>query len=225
MVDQAVRSLHRAEELAFVPGEAGQADQFVLTRKGVRTVASLEQILPEHQTLPICFDGLTRIPITPPVQQLLAGKQAADLGLREISALPAARIEVEDIDLTLAARAFGSERVGEARRDLIGIKAIDRRMRLHMPATALVYRSVDGDEVELSFALESRILDEHNRAFALAEAPKKARLLTELTKSNQVGTDSFSRRIMSLDRQIDAAYAGNGSPIFVARQAHPADVE
>jgi hypothetical protein len=144
-------------------------------------------------------------PLAPPPHQLLAGKQATELGLKEIPAPPATRVEVEDIDLTLAARVFGRERVGEARRDLIGIKAIDRRMRLHMPATALVYRSVDGDEVELSFALESRILDEHNRAFALAEGPKKARLLTELAKPNQIGTDLLSRRIMSLDRQMEGS--------------------
>src|SRR4051812_39011628 len=47
MVDQALRGLHRAEELSFVPSEPGAPEQFVLTRKGEHTVTSLQQVLPE----------------------------------------------------------------------------------------------------------------------------------------------------------------------------------
>ncbi|WP_027582895.1 hypothetical protein [Bradyrhizobium sp. Ai1a-2] len=212
MVDQALKALYRAEELAFVPNDLSEADRFILTRKGERTVTSLEQILPELQTLPIYFDGLTRKPIAPPAIQLLKGKEAVDFGLKEIPALPATRVEAEDIDISLAARLFNQERVGEARRDLLAIKAIDRRMRLHLPATVLVFRSTDGNEVELSFAIESKLLDDHSRAFALAEGPKKARLLTDLAKPHLIGTDSFSRRISAIDRQIDEVSAAAKKP-------------
>ncbi len=220
MVDQALKSLYGAEELAFVPSEHSDPDRFVLTRRGERTAASLEQILPEQQTLPIYFDGLTRKPIAPPAMQLMKGKEATDAGLKEIPALPAGRIEAEDIDISQAARLFNQERVGEARRDLLAIKAIDRRMRLHMPATVLVFRSNDGDEIELSFAIESKMLDEHSRAFALAEGPKKARLLTDLAKPNLIGTDSFSRRISAIDRQIDdPAVTGKKPRLTVSAKA------
>ncbi|NKM42076.1 hypothetical protein GFL68_28205 [Rhizobium laguerreae] len=203
MVSEAIQSLHRAEEIDFIPNQAAGYEAFVLTRRGQRTVASLVQIVPEQETLPIYFDGLTRKPIAPPEAQLLAGKQAAELGLKEIPALPPTRVEVSDIDTDLAARLFAKERIGETRRDLLSIKAIDRRMRLHLPATALVYRSSAGDEVELLFAIESKMLDEHNRAFALAEGPRKTRLLAELGKTELIGTDSFSRRLASIDRSLD----------------------
>ncbi len=212
MVDLALKSLFRAEELSFIPSERSESERFVLTRRGERTVESLEQILPEQQTLPIYFDGLTRKPIAPPAAQLLKGKEATDFGLKEIPALPASRIEAEDIDISLAARLFNQERLGETRRDLLAIKTIDRRMRLHMPATVLVFRSNDGDEIELSFAIESKMLDEHSRAFALAEGPKKARLLTDLTKPHLIGADSFSRRISAIDRQIDDAPVAGKRP-------------
>lgn len=203
MVQQALQSLHRAEEIDFVPNQPAGNETFVLTRRGERTVASLVQIVPEQETLPIYFDGLTRKPIAPPEAQLLAGKQASDLGLKEIPALPPNRVEVSDIDTDLAARLFAKERIGETRRDLLSIKAIDRRMRLHLPATALVYRSSAGDEVELLFAIESKMLSEHNRAFALAEGPRKTRLLAELGKTDLIGTDSFSRRLASIDRSLE----------------------
>ncbi|MBB3810579.1 hypothetical protein [Pseudochelatococcus contaminans] len=201
MVEEVLRSLHAAEELTLLPRPQSDELCFALTRRGKRTVESLEQILPEQQTLPIYFDGLTRKPIAPPTTQLLAGRRAADLGLKEIPALPAMRIEVEDIDVTAAARLFRSERTSEPRRDLLSIKSIDRRLRLHLPATALVYRSKGGDEIELLFADQTKLLDEHTQAFALAEGPKKTRLLAELSKSELLGANSFARRVAKLERR------------------------
>jgi hypothetical protein len=201
MVDDTLRTLHQAEEVAFRT-DGGEVDRFELTRKGERTAASLERIRPEQATIPLYFDGLTRKPIEPPIEALLSGKQPEDLGIKEIPALPPARIEVGDIDVTEAARLLGKER-NEGRRDLLAIKSIERRMRLHRPVTALVFQSADGGEVELLFASEGQMLDEHNRAFALVEGPRKTRLLAEFAKADQVGTDAFARRLTQLDKSID----------------------
>jgi hypothetical protein len=210
MVQDTLKSLHDTEELAFKTGDGCDSDRFVLTRKGERTTTSLERIRPEQQTIPIYFDGLTRSPIEPPAQTLLSGKQPEDLGLKEIPALPATRIEVSDIDITETARLFGKERSGEGRRDLLAIKSIERRMRLHLPVTALVFRPVEGGEVELLFASDTRLLDDHNRAFALAEGPRKTRLLAEFAKADQVGTDSFARRVAQLAKSAEAPKVSTG---------------
>lgn len=210
MVQDTLKSLHDTEELAFKTGDGSDADRFVLTRKGERTTMSLERIRPEQQTVPIYFDGLTRSPIEPPAQTLLSGKQPEDLGLKEIPALPATRIEVSDIDITETARLFGKERSGEGRRDLLAIKSIERRMRLHLPVTALVFRPVEGGEVELLFASDTRLLDDHNRAFALAEGPRKTRLLAEFSKADQVGTDSFARRVAQLAKSAEVPKVSTG---------------
>jgi hypothetical protein len=204
MVDDALRALHSAEEIAFREDASG-ADRFVLTRKGELTTTSLERIRPEQQTIPIYFDGLTRKPIEPPAQPLLSGKQPEELGLKEIPALPATRIEVEDIDIAQAAKLFAKERAGEGRRDLLAIKSIERRMRLHLPVTALVFRPTEGDqnEIELLFANETRMLDDHNRAFALAEGPRKTRLLSEFLKPGVAGATSFSRRLGQLIKRTE----------------------
>lgn len=197
MIEEALRGLHGSEEVAISHGTEGP-EQFVLTRKGEKTTSTLERVRPEQQTIPIFFDGLTRQPIDPPAAALLSGRQAEDLGVKEIPALPANRIEVADIDLAAATRVLARERAGEGRRDLLSIKSIVKRMRLHMPAVALVFKEVDGEEVELLFASDKRMLDEHNRAFALAEGPKKTRLLAEFGKPELIGSDSFSRRLSSL---------------------------
>lgn len=203
MVQDTLRALHDTEEVVFKTGGTDDGDRFVLTRKGERTTSSLELIRPEQQTVPIYFDGLTREPIEPPAQTLLSGKQPEELGLKEIPALPAAKVEVSDIDITDAARILGKER-SQGRRDLLAIKAIERRMRLHLPVTALVFRQIEGDEVEILFASDTQLLDAHNRAFALAEGPRKTRLLTEFAKTDQTGSDSFARRVSMLAKNAES---------------------
>lgn len=210
MVKDTLKSLHDTEELAFKTGDGSDTDRFVLTRKGERTTISLERIRPEQQTIPIYFDGLTRSPIEPPAQSLLSGKQPEDLGLKEIPALPATRVEVADIDIAAAGRLLGKERSGEDRRDLLAIKSIERRMRLHLPVTALVFRPIEGDEVELLFASDTRMLDDHNRAFALAEGARKTRLLAEFAKADQIGTNSFARRVAQLAKSAAPAEPAAG---------------
>ena len=205
MVDQALRSLHAAEEITFVPTAPADAEAFALTRRGERTATSLERVLPELQTLPIYFDGLTRVPIAPPAAELLPGRQAAERGLIEIPALPATRVEVDDIDVSSAARLLSRDRATEPRRDLLAIRSIDRRMRLQLPATALVFRAVGSDDIEIAFATGAILLDRHNRAFAVADGPKRSRLLRELAKPDQIGSNSFARRLATLDRQVDDA--------------------
>lgn len=224
MVHDTIKSLHDTEELAFKPGGGDGADSFVLTRKGERTTLSLERIRPEQQTIPIYFDGLTRSPIEPPVQTLLSGKQPEQLGIKEIPALPASKIGVGDIDITEAGKLFSKERSIEGRRDLLSIKSIERRMRLHRPVTALVFQPIDGGDVELLFADETRMLDAHNRAFALAEGARKTRLLSEFAKVDQIGTDSFARKVTRLAKATESPKAGTGKkPTLRMRTDYPAE--
>ena len=203
MVDETIKGLHGSEEVAFRTDSPDSVDRFVLTRKGERTTASLERVRPEQQTIPILFDGLIRRPIEPPAQTLLSGRQAEDMGYREIPPFPTRRVEVAAIDLAAAARVLARARAGEGRKDLLAIKSIDKRMRLHMPATALVFKQSDGDEVELLFASETRLLDEHNRAFERAEGAAKLRLLNEFIRPELTGPTSFARKVASIARAVE----------------------
>ena len=200
MVTDTLSGLHQSEEVSILEGVEGPK-RFVLTRKGEVTTTSLERIRPEKHTVPVLFDGLTRMPIEPPAMPLLSGRQPEDLGIREIPAMPGSRIEVADIDIAAAARLLARERSGEGRRDLLAIKSIERRMRLHMPAVALLFKETDGEEVELLFANETEMLADHNRAFALAEGAKKTRLLAELGKTDILGPNTFARRLANLKKK------------------------
>jgi hypothetical protein len=204
MVDEALRSLHSSEEIEIVQGDDGP-ERFALTRRGQKTTTSLERVRPEQQTIRIFFDGLTREPIDASAVILLSGREAEDLGMKEIPALPHSKIEVSDIDLASAARILSRERTGEGRRDLLSIKEIERKQRLHLPAVAMVFQEIGGGDIELLFASETAMLDEHNHRFAVAEGPKKTRLLAEFSKAEVTASDSFARKLATLQRAAEPA--------------------
>lgn len=206
MVDETLRGLHQSEEVEIVQGADGP-DRFALTRRGQKTITSLEQVRPEQQTIRIFFDGLTREPIDASAATLLSGREAHDLGMKEIPALPNSKIEVADIDVGAASRILSRERSGEGKRDLLSIKEIERRQRLHMPAIAMVFQEIGGGDIELLFASETKMLDEHNRRFSLAEGPKKTRLLAEFSKPELTAQDSFARKLQTLSRAIEPSPA------------------
>jgi hypothetical protein len=201
MVKGTLEGLYSSEEIEIVRGNEGP-EQFKLTRRGEKTTSSLERVRPEQQTIRLFFDGLTREPVDASAAILLSGREAQDLGMTEIPALPNSKIEVADIDLGAAGRILSKERTGEGKRDLLSIKEIERRQRLHTPAIAMVFQEVGGGEIELLFANETTMLDEHNRRFALAEGPRKTRLLAEFSKPAVTAQDSFSRKLQTLQRAI-----------------------
>ena len=205
MVEETLRVLHQSEEVDLRRDDGG-SDRFGLTRKGEKTTIELERIRPEQQTIRMFFDGLTRQPMDTSGVSLLSGKEAEELGMREIPAVPHSRIEVGDIDLVAASRILSRERGTQPRRDLIAIKSVENRRRLHMPALAMVFQASGGGDVELLFANETIMLDEHNRRFALAEGPRKVRLLDEFSKPD-VAQDAFSRKVRSLSKLAETPAA------------------
>lgn len=208
MVDETLRGLHGSEEIDIVRGSEGP-ERFALTRRGEATTVDLERVRPEQQTIRIFFDSLTREPIDASAVSLLSGREAQDLGMKEIPALPNSKIEIGDIDIVAASRILSRERSGEGRRDLLAIKEIGSKRRLHMPALAMVFQESGGGDIELLFASETRMLDEHNRRFALAEGPKKTRLLAEFSKPEFTAQDSFSRKLQALSRAIAPQLGSN----------------
>lgn len=202
MIGDTLRGLHASEEIEIVHGQVGP-ECFKLTRRGEKTTSSLEQIRPEEQTIKIFYDGLTREPVDASAFALLSGRQAQDAGMKEIPALPNSKVTVADVDLTDAARILSKERSGEGRRDLLAIKEIERKQRLHLPAIAMVFQELGGGDIELAFANETIMLDAHNRAFAMAEGPRKTRLLAEFHKPDRTGSDSFTRKVAALEKAAE----------------------
>lgn len=121
---------------------------------------------------------------------MLKPKDLRDEGIVEIESSPKlppelSDLRLKDIDETIReiekARNRKSKNLQE--QDLLALKAIERRQRLFQPATALVYKSKDSDEIQVAFIVDDVLSSEHEAAFARADGAKKLRIAEVLRQS------------------------------------------
>jgi phosphatidylserine/phosphatidylglycerophosphate/cardiolipin synthase-like enzyme len=85
----------------------------------------------------------------------------------QLKAIPARGPEVNELsaaDVSEVVRLAAAARKGE--REVLRILTVERRARQVLPAVALVYRALQGDELQVGFAIDGRISQEHEIAFA-----------------------------------------------------------
>jgi len=174
VVRGALVSLAQAESLALAGVPGSRAQTLLMTQKGRSVLEDSELIVPEEQSFSIHFDGLLRRVELFKWTELLQPKDARERGLLEIPSFPARKPIVSDLKLPEVEQLIRSAgAIGEQRRDLLAIRGIERATRLFREAVALVYAADYGTEVQVSFATDAKLLEDHERAFAMAGGLKK----------------------------------------------------
>lgn len=171
--------LIRTDDVAL-SGSVDQPRQSLkLTPKGKHTLEEAELISPEERIITIQFDGLLRTPLLLR-EYLHAPKDLKSLGWLEIPSIPAARPEIDDLQVADIQRIVKqlSRYTKDIRRDVLAVKDIVKRFKKFRAAVALRYRSSDGGVV-LSFAIDGRLSNEHEEAFARGDGLKKLKVLQE----------------------------------------------
>jgi len=140
-----------------------------------RDVLSGERAMrPREHALTFHFDAVTRKPISIKELLLYAPKDLRGRGMREIRPIPVERPEPAEIDAAALEKVLALDAGrGEPLSKLLRVKEISRSVSLFMPAVALVYRRVDGDDVAVGFAVDGRMSSEHERLFAAGRGPEK----------------------------------------------------
>lgn len=177
----ALYTLRMSDDIDLVAPPGSQMQEWRLTKKGERTFCEAEVIVPEDKTFEIYFDGLLRRTVWYNVPELLRPRDVKTLEIMEIPPFPPSSPELEDLRLEEVNGIIRkAEEIAKSRRDkskekrdLLKLKAIERRERFFQPAIALVYRAKDGDAVQVAFVIDHRLSSEHEEAFARANGPKK----------------------------------------------------
>jgi len=108
-------------------------------------------------------------------------------------------------------------------RDLLALKAIERRQRLFQLSTALVYKSKNSDEIQIAFIIDQVLSPEHEAAFARSHGAKKIRdqilnalqkneplkfaedlLGQEFVSANLVDPDTITAKVTEAKAEIEA---------------------
>lgn len=226
LIDDAMASLVQTDDvyLAAPPGCVSQV--LSLTLKGKQTLREAKLVAPEERIISIDFDGLLRRPI-PYQGWLLKPRDLKEAGVKEIPPFPQKRPETGDLkvkDVMAILRQSGG--AVEFGRDLLGIKAIERRELYFQTALALVYKAKVGDDVQVAFAVDGRLSSEHEEAFARANGPKKLGILQSLAASTPSRSENGiaakpGAAMPANEQELEAmkqAVAGAQSDLVEARQ-------
>lgn len=191
-VREAMVNLRVSEDIDLIAPNASQLQVWKLTKKGVRTLREAKIIVPEERTFEINFDGLLRIPrwYGQLEKALLKPKNLRDEGIVEIEPSPKHPPELSDLKLKDVDKIIRDIEKAKDRKpkisqeqDLLALKAIERRQRFFQPATALVYKAKDSDEIQVAFIVDGIPSYAHEAAFARADGAKKLRIAEALNQS------------------------------------------
>ncbi|GET43637.1 phospholipase D-like domain-containing protein [Microseira wollei] len=183
-IKEAMVNLRVSEDIDLFAPDASQLQVWKLTKKGEKTLQSARIIVPEERTLEINFDGLLRIPrwYGQLEKALLLPKNLRDEGIVEIEPSPKRPPELSDLKLKDVDKVIGEIEKAKGKKwknsqeqDLLALKAIERRQRFFQPATALVYKEKDSDEIQVAFVVDGILSNEHETAFARSNSSKKIR--------------------------------------------------
>jgi hypothetical protein len=166
----------------LVSSRDADGDLLLLTEKGKRTVAEQEEIRPAEQTIPFTYDAITRKPKYFGDSQLYSSKEMRARGITELRAFPNRGPDLHELDprsvgdvLALAA--------GDAhgRVTLLRLTSVERRMLLYCEALALCYRPIRSGPTQIAFAVDGRLSEEYELAFAAKSGIDRNPIFRELS--------------------------------------------
>lgn len=201
--------------------EAAQTG-LLITPKGRRTLETAISIVPEEVLIEIDYDGLLQRPV-PFLDQWYTPIDLKQSGAREVPParvrppeLPTLQQQIESVDAVV--RAVGERRA--ARRELLALKAIERRRRVFQRAVALVYRSDSDATVQVAFAIDGRLSDEHERVFSQSKLMRKMGIGSEgLQDAEDVLVELLGADL------VEAARRAETSPPVPTSAPEPVEVE
>lgn len=180
-VVQAVTNMLVSDNFVARQAAAPDRESFRLTEAGQ---ARLEQDQVEElkeEMLVIDYDGIRRLPIRLAGASVLRASELRSHGAIEIRPYPAEAPPITELaipDVTRVIRRQGGE---DFRRTVLALKRIVRRSNVYREAVALVFAADRGSEVQVAFAIDGKLSDLHERAFAEHGGPRKMGFVKALT--------------------------------------------
>lgn len=196
IIKESMINLRRAENIDLIASVGASIQEWKLTKKGKTTLEEARIIIPEERSYQMNFDKMLWKPRWyghwEDNKSLLRSSFLKKNNILEIPYYPARTPELADLNLKDVERIIkenekdGKRKREEERdfkRDFIGLKKIERRENFFQPALALVYKQKQGNDWQITFAIDGRISEEHESAFTRSKGPKKDRILKQLKES------------------------------------------
>lgn len=173
--------LRRTEVIDVAPRSTDENLTCVLTERGRQAAQNLKQSVMQEVTIPnVIFHGLLRKPVDlgeHARRQYLKPREAKDIGLIQVPAIPNRYPHPEEIDvkqLDLVVKGLQLRKRRAASRDVVAVKSILKNVyTLYEPAVMLEYETLDGrHERQVAFVVEGQLMEEYDAVFAKGRGPE-----------------------------------------------------
>lgn len=173
------------DDLLTLHSGGDRRQRLSLTEKGIRALDAAETLVPEEKTYVIEYDALLRRIVLLRREQLLSGFQIRKMGCKQIRPLLKRPLDAGDLsiaDLQKTIHASLSQR--DAQRFVLAVSELYRKRLYFLPAIAVVYRSLDGVDIQVAFIVDGQSSPEHDEAFARLDGVRQLGIESDLARNS-----------------------------------------
>ncbi len=181
-VDESLSQLIADDLLSLSPSN-DRTQRLSLSEKGKKALDGAETLVPEERAHTIEFDAILQKVVRHGREQLLTSRQARDRGYKQIRPLLKKQIGISDLPLRDVQKSF-SEGISkrETRRTILAVCELYRKNLYFLPAICVIYRAIDGPDVQVSFVVDGKHSPQHDQAFAQADGAHLLHIDRDLTR-------------------------------------------
>lgn len=172
VVEASISALVDAGYANFQSGGDGSRE-ITLTEVGEARLKDAIEETPQDETLVIDYDGILRIPIRLPAENVVRAGDLKGYGAVEIRPYPAEAPAIGELSIADVVQVVRRPGGDNFRRTVLALKRIGRRSNFFREAVALVYAAEKGNEIQIAFALGENVSDAHERMYSLNGGPRK----------------------------------------------------
>jgi DNA-binding MarR family transcriptional regulator len=162
---------------------SGAEPAFKLTDAGELRLMQEREEVPQDEMLVIDYDAIRRIPFRLTGESVVRASELAVSGSVQIRPYPAEAPGIDELNLSDVSKVIRKRPGDEFRRTVLALKRTARRNNVFREAVALVYASDRSDEVQVAFAIDGKLSDAHERAFAQNGGPRKMGFLKSVAEA------------------------------------------
>jgi predicted transcriptional regulator len=165
IVRTSLQMLMHSDDVIMGHGSDGRKHQLFLTGKGSKTLEMALITVPEEVNIWMDVDGLThRMSFLG--DRAIKPAKVKELDLLEIPPYPRRKPRIEDLKVDELQRALRERYPDWRERYILAILEVERVDRMFRDdSMTLVYKAIDGNEVQVGIVVDSRLSEEHEQAF------------------------------------------------------------
>jgi hypothetical protein len=228
-VGDALSELLVHDLVSLRPG-TDRTQRLSLTVKGMRALEGAETFVPEEKTHTLEYDAILQQVVTYGRDRYMSGREIRNSGYKQIRPLLKRQVGISDIPLREVQKSFnavGSRR--DTKRIVLAVCEFYKRALCFLPAICVVYRAIEGSDIQVSFFIDGRPSPEHDQAFARADGVRLLRIdhdLTRFTEANEsfdlILQEVESARAQFKSQRLLAGHPGNQpATVQSAEKAQP----